>query len=178
MKIFFVDSDKVMNDINVRDWVLNMLEKGILMGSDVKAVIARHTIHQSVQPDGTQLDVMYINSDNDALLINYQGDEIIQGNLLVGYTPAFGNPLPFIKRIVISMDGLRSFDRLASISVTTDYLAVEEEVERLLAQGDKSNKSAKPAKKVSVKCDAKPKVKKCLSATDTSTINSTQGSLF
>lgn len=161
MKIFFVDSDKVMNDINVRDWVLNMLEKGVLMGSDFKAVIARHTIHQSVQPDGTQLDVMYINSDQDALLINYQGDEIIQGNLLVGYTAAFGNPLPFIKRTVTSMDGLRNIDRLASISVRTDYLAVEEEVERQLAEATKPTKKAiKPAKEKSVEMKIKPTVKR------------------
>lgn len=147
MKVFCVDTSSVLNGISVKEWVNNLMEKGAVMGGSVESVITRHTIHQATQQDGTRLDVMYIDSDSDALLINYQDGQIIQGNFLVGYKPSFGNPLPFIKRIVISMEGLKGFDNLANISVSTDYMAVEAEVDRLQAEADKSAPKPKPKKK-------------------------------
>lgn len=155
MKVFCVDTGSVLNGISVKEWVNDLMEKGAVMGGSVESVITRHTIHQATQQDGTRLDVMYIDSDNDALLINYQDGQIIQGNFLVGYKPSFGNPLPFIKRIVISMEGLKGFDNLANISVSTDYMAVEAEVERLQAEAHKPAPKLKPKKKASVVLKAK-----------------------
>lgn len=171
MEIFCVES-KALNSLGVKLWVIELMEKGVLMGSNVEAVIDRHIIYQSTQTDGTRLDVMYINSDHETLLINRQGEQIIQGNFLVGYKPSFGNPLPFIKRTVISMEGLTSFDGLAEISVGTDYQAIEDKVEQLRLEAEK------PSKKGVVSSNMKHSDRKCVPASKSLTTDYVQQSLF
>lgn len=180
MEIFCVDTTKAMNSMAVKHWVNDLMEKGVLMGGSIESVITRHTIHQSVQPDGTNLDLMVVGGDYDALLINYQGDQIIQGNFLVGYKLSFGNPLPFIKRMVISMDGLTGFEGLANISVRADYMAVEAEVERLIAEADKPapKPKPKPKKKATAALKAKPTVNQLAPKSKAVTTKNVQQSLF
>lgn len=129
MKLFIIDNSEPLSQFDVMCYLDKLMQKRLIWTDTLSSTLRVYTRYESAQEDGTHLALVYIDDENEPLLINYDGDTIIQGYFLVGYESSFGNPLPYIIRNVINTAGLEPV-----INIRTDYLALEE-IERQYKAG-------------------------------------------
>lgn len=122
MKIFMIDSDTLTSE-QIKHHFGQLKDRRVIWAENIQGVFKVYMRYQSTQADGTQLTLIYIDDDHDAMIINHQGDTLIQGHLIFNYEASFGNPMPYIIRQV--QGDLPATSPDSNISIRTDYLALE-----------------------------------------------------
>jgi hypothetical protein len=130
MGIFVVDDSTELNSLGVRDWLINLIERKKIWASEIKSAKYLLTKYSQELEDGTVLELLYIDDDHDAMVINRKDEDIYCGYLLFGYQKSFGDPLPYLIRTVYD---LTSTNR--KINLRTKYEDVEARVALLDQKG-------------------------------------------
>ena len=129
MSIFIVDDSHELNSIEVRNWLIDLIESKVIMAECVNGAKRILTKYSRALEDGTTLDLLYVDNERDPLVISRKDEEIYCGYLLFGYDSSFGNPLPYLDRMVFDLDSSQK-----KICLRTKYLEVEERVAAIKAE--------------------------------------------
>ena len=126
MEIFNVDNTSEITALGIRDWVIDLLESKKVWGDSINSAMYVLTKYSRNLEDGTTLELLYVDDERDAQVINRKGDEIYCGYFLFNYKSSFGDPLPYLIRTVIDLDFRNTGNK---ITLRTKYMEIEARVE-------------------------------------------------